>query len=326
MIRYSILPPQDEQPHGTKAELLRAELDELRRLIQSTVKKTYKPNNRDWLTEADGRTTVFREQQRYSEPPKPIWSDIKNIYMKLQFNKCAYCEQKLEGGPRGPIVHDVEHFRPKNEVVIWPTKKQLRQPNYAFITQNQMVMGNACEGYYLLPYNILNYATACKICNSTLKRNYFPVAATRITNSDQYSRLKREKPYLIYPLGHLDDDPGQIITFDGLKPVPRTGLNAQQEIRARITILFFELHIREPLIKQRAEVIKRIFEAISDQVQHSDPGRRRQATKDLARWQQPSSEHANCARAFYALCQQDLLAARRHYDAAVDYLETHLNL
>jgi hypothetical protein len=113
------------------------------------------------------------------------------------------------------------------------------------------------------------------------------------------------------------------------RPQPKKAVGTVRPLergRARITILFFELHIREPLIKQRAEVIKRIFEAISDQVQHSDPGRRRQATKDLARWQQPSSEHANCARAFYALCQQDLLAAKRHYDAAVDYLETHLNL
>jgi len=326
MIRYSILPLKDEQAHRTKAKLLKAELEELKRLIQTAVKKKYKPNNTDWLAEALARTAVFRGQQGYSEPPKPNWSDIKRIYMKLQFNKCAYCEQKLEGGPRGPIVHDVEHFRPKNAVVIWPTKKQLQQPSYAVIVNNRLVTGDACEGYYLLPYSLFNYATACKVCNSPLKRNYFPIAATRITNSDKYDQLKREKPYLIYPLGHLDDDPGKIITFEGVKPVPRPGLSAQQRVRALITIVFFELEIREPLIKQRAEVIKKIFEAIYDQDHHPDPGRRKQAAKDLTRWQQPSSEHANCARAFYELCQQDLRAARRHYDDAVDYLETHPDL
>jgi len=326
MIRYSILSPNDEQAHATRARLLKAELAELKRLIRAAVKKKYKPNDTDWLTEAATRTTAYRGKKSYSEPPKPIWSDIKRIYMKLQFNKCAYCEQKLEGGPRGPIAHDVEHFRPKNAVVIWPTTKQLRQPSYAFIASDQLVMGAACDGYYLLPYHVFNYATACKVCNSILKRNYFPIAAARITDSDSPSRLERERPYLIYPLGHWDDDPEAIITFEGFKPVPRAGLSAQQRYRALITITFFELDIREPLIKQRAALIKRVFEKFDDQLTHPNPARRQQAAKDLADWQKPSSEHANCARAFYALCQQDLLAAKQYYDAAVDFLETHPDL
>ncbi|MFL6214621.1 MAG: hypothetical protein ACJ74J_12105 [Blastocatellia bacterium] len=326
MIRYTILAPADEQAHRTQTALVKAELAELQRLIGQAVKKKYKPNNTDWLTEAAARTATFRGQEKYSEPPKPNWSDIKRIYMKLQYNKCAYCEQKLEGGPRGPIVHDVEHYRPKNAVVGWPNAKQLQQSRFAFIAADHVATGADCNGYYLLPYHLLNYATACKICNSTLKHNYFPIAATRITNSDRQQQLKREKPYLIYPLGHLDDDPTDIITFEGVKPVPRPGLSAQQRIRALITILFFELDIRDPLIKQRSAVIKNIFEKFRDRLIHPDPERQKQAVKDLELYQRPSSEHANCARAFYALCEQDLVAARHHYDAAVDYLETHPDL
>ena len=318
MIRYRILAPDVERSHQTTAKLLNAEKRELMRLIEEA--------SDGWIDEAIERTRVFNKQQSYSEPPKPNWSKIKKVYMKLQSNKCAYCEQKLEGGPRGPIAHDVEHYRPKNKVVGWPTRKMLKRSSYAFISQDQLATGDACDGYYLLPYNILNYLTACKICNSTLKRNYFPIAAKRANNSDKHGYLKREKPYLLYPLGHLDDDPEKIITFEGFKPKARPGLNAEQQYRARITIAFFELDIREPLIKQRAAVIKNIFEAFHDQLIHPDPARRRQARKDLKRWQLPSSEHANCARAFYDLCQRNLNAARQQYDDAVDFLDEHPDL
>jgi len=89
------------------------------------------------------------------------------------------------------------------------------------------------------------------------------------------------------------------------------------------------LDIREPLIKQRSAVIKNILEAFQDQLIHPDPARRKQAEKDLKRWQLPSSEHASCARAFYALCQSGqsgLIAAKQHYDDAVDFLEKHPDL
>src|SRR5215203_5760547 len=77
-----------------------------------------------WLAEADRRTAAFKKKRRYFEPPNPTWSAIKGVYMKLQHNKCAYCERRLEGPEYGRVEHDVEHFRPKNAVKVWPTPTQ----------------------------------------------------------------------------------------------------------------------------------------------------------------------------------------------------------
>jgi hypothetical protein len=287
-----------------------------------------------WLAEAKKRTAAFKGKGAYFEPPKPNWSKVKAVYMKYQFNKCAYCEQKLAGGERGAIEHDIEHFRPKSNVAAWPNKKKLKRLGYNFPT------GDPGGGYHLLPYNIFNYATACKVCNSSLKRDFFPVSGARVTDSDSPRRLKREKPFLLYPLGKLDeDDPEELIVFGGgataasssaplfAQPRPNPALGDPNKIRrAKVTIDFFELDIREPLIKQRAEVVKKMFEAFRDQAIHPDADRRKRAAKDLTRWRKASSEHTSCARSFYRLCQTDLNAALAAYRAAVTYIDQHPEL
>lgn len=287
-----------------------------------------------WLDEAKSRTAKFKSEKKYSEPPKPNWSKVKSVYMKLQFNKCAYCEQKLAGGERGAIEHDIEHFRPKSNVAAWPNKKKLKKLGYDFTT------GDPGGGYYLLPYNIFNYATACKVCNSSLKRDCFPVSGKRLTDSDSPTKLRGEGPFLLYPLGKLDkDDPEELIVFGGpappppapapifVQPRPNPALGDPVKLRrAKVTIDFFELDIREPLIKQRAEVVKKMFEAFRDQLIHPDADRKKRAAKDLARWQEASSEHASCSRSFYRLCQTDINAARSAYDAAVTYIDLHPEL
>lgn len=274
-----------------------------------------------WLAEAKKRTAKYQQDLKYSEPPKPSWSKIKKVYMKLQFNKCAYCEQKLEGGERGPIAHDIEHYRPKSSVQVWPSQKLLRKLGYTFPT------GDASDGYYLLPYNVFNYATACKVCNSTLKRNYFPVKGRRITDSDKPTRLRKEEPYLLYPLGKIDtDNPEKLITFEGFRIRPNPKITDAHKInRAQVTINFFELDIRPLLLKQRAEVVKKMFEAFYDQTEHPLPARRAQAKRDIKRWQAPSSEHAHCARDFYKVCKTDLETAFMYYNEAVDHIENNLD-
>lgn len=275
-----------------------------------------------WLADAKKRTASFKAQKRYFEPPKPTWSRVKPVYMKLQFNKCAYCEQKLAGGERGAIEHDIEHFRPKSNVGVWPNKKKLKKLGYDFPT------GDASGGYYLLPYNIFNYATACKVCNSTLKRDFFPVSAARITDSDDPRRLKAEKPFLLYPIGKRDqDDPEELIVFEGLQPRANPALRNRDKIRrAQVTIDFFELDIRESLIKQRAEVIKRMFEALRDEAIHPDAERRARARKDIKRWKDASSEHTSCARSFHRLFLKDPKAAFTAYKTALAYIDRHPDL
>ena len=77
------------------------------------------------------------------------------------------------------------------------------------------------QGYYLLAFHPRNYITACKSCNTPLKSNYFPIAGEqRGPQSDNPAHLASEQPFLIYPLGSLDDDPEEVLTFDGIVPKP----------------------------------------------------------------------------------------------------------
>ena len=74
-----------------------------------------------WLARAQTRTDRFIAAGKYDES-SGIWSEIKRVYMDLQHDKCAYCERQLAAGEDGgTIEHDVEHYRPKNSVPVWPT-------------------------------------------------------------------------------------------------------------------------------------------------------------------------------------------------------------
>ena len=141
---------------------------------------------RGWLAKARQKTNDFRTAGEFNEPAsRNSWSEIKAVYIRLQQNKCAYCERTFGHDRRSRIEHDVEHFRPKNSVKAWPT--QGSSQSYNFATGDASV-----KGYYLLAYNIFNYTTACKTCNSILKVNHFPVLAARQTGSDDFVALKNE--------------------------------------------------------------------------------------------------------------------------------------
>lgn len=133
-----------------------------------------------------------------SDDFEPLWSLIKSIYIGIQCSKCCFCEKPLEGN----IEQDVEHFRPKTEVRPWNPPTRLVQ---AGVAVNQPSAPKPEPGYTQLAYHPLNYAMACKFCNSTLKRNYFPIAGTRRSGGTNPASMKQEKAYLIYPLGDHDD-------------------------------------------------------------------------------------------------------------------------
>ncbi|MCP4397410.1 MAG: hypothetical protein GY801_08960 [bacterium] len=48
-----------------------------------------------WRTRAAERTDAFVKQGKYGESSS-IWSEIKAVYMRLQHEKCAFCERQLE--------------------------------------------------------------------------------------------------------------------------------------------------------------------------------------------------------------------------------------
>ncbi|MDX2041413.1 MAG: hypothetical protein SF097_09195 [Acidobacteriota bacterium] len=279
-------------------------------ITQAELEAAVEREKRGWLDKARQKTDAFRAAGGFNEPAsRNSWSEIKAAYIRLQQNKCAYCERSFGHDRRSRIEHDVEHFRPKSSVKAWPAEGA--SLSYSFAT------GDASEtGYYLLAYNIFNYTTACKTCNSILKVNYFPVLAARKLNSEKFTTLKAEKPLLVYPIGELDDDPEELITFEGFLPVPKFKRGDRYR-RARVTIDLFELDTREDLLKARAGIILSLWVALrllqtagAAADDHAD------AQKIVELATSSASPHTNCARAFSKLYEQDFAKARQYKERA----------
>lgn len=311
MIRIPILTKTEVEQLPNISAIRQAEKAKLEQLINNT--------KADWLSKAQAKTAQFAADKAYTEEDsKQNWSEIKQVYMDLQANKCAYCEQKLEDKA---IVHDVEHFRPKKNVKVWLTAKRKKQ------IADLDFPDTKSEGYYLLPYNIFNYATACKHCNSVLKSDYFPIAGTRKTDSQDFDEINNsEKPFLPYPIGHIEENsPEDLISFIGTSPTINPNLTENhQKLRARVIIEFFKLKAeRESLIKQRCKVIKDIFEAVLTINETQNQTLRKTKTEDLALWTSEKNEHTNCARSFLKLCMNNIALAEEHYKVADAYIKNH---
>jgi len=274
----------------------------------------------DWLERAKAKTDHFVAMGEYKEPKgESIWGEIKKVFIEIQFDKCAYCEREL-GGVDNSGEYDVEHYRPKSSIKMWPTKSIRRRrklANYGFPTGDK-----SDKGYYRLAYNICNYAATCKRCNSSLKSNYFPVAQPRIFDSDDYTVLSGEEPYLLFPVGDADqDDPEEIMTFFGFLPVLKAQ-DGRRYKRGLVTIDFFSLATRDELIRDRANIIVDMWERheiLKDNSASAELRARAQAGIDRAILDE--RPHANCARAYNLLCRQDPVSAFRWYKHALPHSE-----
>jgi hypothetical protein len=254
-----------------------------------------------WLQRATERTRLFSRLGRYAEKyvddagteqnASAFWSEVKPVYLRRQYNKCVYCESRLEGGGAALVHWDLEHFRPKSNVRKWPKK-----PLYDFPT------GEAWPGgYYLLAYHPLNYAASCKPCNTSFKSDYFPIAAARISGSTDPRYYRDEQPYLVYPLGEEDEDPEELITFVGAEAYPKHALDADPRRfrRARLMIDFFGLN-RDGLVADRADCLLDIW----SHVKLADTGDTF-ARRRLDRKRSVRAAFASCVRCFLALCATD---------------------
>lgn len=280
-----------------------ASLDEIRGQISNRFP--------DWLASASARTKEFRKAKAYREA-SPAWSQIKIIYMEAQHAKCAYCERKLESGDGGKIEWDIEHYRPKSNIKRWPAKdSELR---YSF------TLGSESEkGYYLLPYNINNYLTSCKVCNSTYKANFFPIAAKRrVLTSDDPARLIRERPFIPFPFGDVDDDPENILTFQGFVCVPIASSGSRRE-RALVTIDFFKLNDRDTLLSERSELILYIWLVLERLQQDAEDPVARILMETI---RSNTAKHANCARSFIRTYEQNRGLAEEYVKKAGEHLKS----
>ena len=290
---------------------------ELRRLVMK--------HDPTWLKRARQQTKALETGVPDPEFPS-LWSEIKDVYIRLQggdrAGKCAYCEKWLEADK---IEHDVEHFRPKARVARWNVPEHL-VPEFqaAGVRVNQPVKGSE-PGYRLLAYHLLNYATACKECNSVLKRNLFPITGKRLSNAKDPARLKTEGALLIYPIGHVDTDPEELIEFKGISPRAKAGAGLDR-LRAMVTIEIFRLddwRDRKSLIHDRLEWIEKLLWALQRRDRGAPSNDVLNAKKAIARLTSFTFRHANCLRSFHRLYERNRGEAEGFYEEAKRYLESY---
>lgn len=276
-----------------------------------------------WLDDAKTATERLLVKGSFDEISGIGWSEIKDAYRNLQHQKCIYCEIRPGSDNTNAILWDVEHYRPKSKVSPWPSdrlRKRYPYLDYAFSTGGP----DECTGYYWLAYSIQNYAACCKSCNSTLKRDYFPIASKRQSSPGSQEDLKAEQPLLLFPFGEWGDDPTECMTFDGLTPIP-TGDEAQR-LRGQVTIDFFRLSIREDLLEGRSQVIQSIWMAWEVLHGTSKSASKQQATEILEIADAPSCRHRMCAQAFKALCESDPEKASKIATEATKFLLSKQNV
>jgi hypothetical protein len=247
---------------------------------------------------------------RVFDPRGPSWADIKHHYIVLQHHKCAYCERRLEAEDYGAIEHDVEHYRPKRSVSPWRGSDR----------HIELSDGNR-RGYCMLAYELRNYCAVCKTCNTTRKRDYFPIAGKpgRVDARDIAKLNASERPMLPYPLGQLDDDPETIIKFVGFLPIARSR-SGHRRRRALVTIDLLALRERLELTQGRCMIIQALWLAIRAASSDDDPDERRLARRlieDLLSGRRP---HTACARAFVRLFEADPAAACVVHREACEHL------
>lgn len=149
-------------------------------------------------------------------------SSVKDELIKMQNDKCCFCESKITHICYG----DVEHFRPK---AGW------RKNRSSKLTR---------PGYFWLAYTWDNLFLSCQLCNQREKRNHFPLASEQSRCVYPTTNTANENQVFIHP---CDDDPEHHIGFRGDMPFP---INGSKKGKATIKGLGLE---RKPLRLRRAE-------------------------------------------------------------------------
>lgn len=254
-------------------------------------------------------------KQGTTELKAGIWSDIKAVYMRLQHNKCGYCERQFESERYGKIEHDMEHFRPKGSVAQWPSTEIEKERDI----QVDFFTGDASDsGYLHLWHHPLNFLTSCKTCNTIFKSDFFPIEGPRNTAAKRPTRQNKEQALLVYPLGDFDEDPEDLIHFFGFLAMAKAPFGTRAYRRGLVIIDFFNLN-RPTLQFQRAEIIKSMDIAFRlSQVGEASDRNLAMQTIELACSERAA--HTACARAYRHLYETDPDEAKKRGQAAFNLL------
>jgi hypothetical protein len=253
----------------------------------------------NWFTDAANELSGLPASPKTSDF-KPLWRKIKQIYIDLQYSKCCFCEKPLEG----KIEQDVEHFRPKAEVKPWKVPPRLAAEG---VVVQQRADGSSEDGYSQLAYEPFNYAMACKTCNSTLKRNLFPIEGRRDAIGTRPAAMRGEQALFIYPIGSIDVDPERLIEFDALSPLPKEQRGFGRR-RALVTIDVFRLDDssnRRTLFKQRAYFLRLLFLELEGEAHATTDAKAQSHRTVIANLTSPQAPFTNCMISFKRLHGSD---------------------
>jgi hypothetical protein len=125
----------------------------------------------------------------------------------------------------------------------------------------------------------------------------------------------------VFPIGELDDDPTEVITFHGHLAVAAKKTGPRRR-RADVTIQFFRLNTREELLRERAEVVVQLDGCLGTINSSRETQAKKQDAKgDVAYRLQPGTRHSACANAFARLYRQNFTLARSLAKAARAFLK-----
>lgn len=186
-------------------------------------------------------------------------STVKKALLTAHFEKCCFCERKIESG-------HVEHFRGKGGHQQSETEKIVK------------------PGYYWLAYEWSNLYLSCAKCNSSYKRNFFPLANPHQRATSHLIDINQEEPLLVDP---TKDNPEDFIEFIGYTPkaingnkkgketIKRTGLdrpfldNRRRDIYLLYKQLYFAAQNPKIPASTRQEFINSIMEETKPEAQYS---------------------------------------------------------
>jgi uncharacterized protein (TIGR02646 family) len=181
--------------------------------------------------------------------------------------KCAYCEKDL----REEAAH-VDHFRPAGAIMEGITKIH--------------------PGYYWLAYTWENLYLSCLACNSSFKRDFFPLIDPAKRARSHHDEISNEEPLLIDP---SKENPRDHIRFNLDMPEPY--LNSE---KGKITIEIFKLDNEKKrlnLIKARLKFLN-ILRSFRRVIEFSivAPEEIEEYKQFLIESIQPSSEYSSMAK------------------------------
>jgi hypothetical protein len=197
---------------------------------------------------AGGKREKQHLDDRKVDPDTPLsfpdyWNlpDVRGALYAFHGRACGYCARHLPGNDRG----DVDHFRPKGNVVEDPTH----------------------GGYWWLAYTFASYVLSCSVCNRTLKRDHFPLIrpGARHYRFAQRSRLSREARAPLDPVLDQLENWVRANWRDSLCPVePRPCIPEVAKRRVDWAVDFFRLNIDPDLVRARLNVIEAVQEALHE--------------------------------------------------------------